>query len=97
MKLRTSTLLATNSKNAHKHSYREDFRSLGVLEGFRGGNRCEIGEGVRGIYRARKQWTSGPRGRTSVYYSPAVKRLSSTSWYYSTVNPKGNVRSVYYS
>jgi hypothetical protein len=26
---------------------------------------CEMGEGVRGIYRVRKQRTSGPKGRTS--------------------------------
>jgi hypothetical protein len=28
----------------------------------KGENGCEMGEGVMGIYRARKQWTSGPKG-----------------------------------
>ena len=38
-------------------------------------NGCEMGEGVRGIYRARKQQTSGPRGIRPVLLSSSLKAV----------------------
>jgi hypothetical protein len=50
-------------------------------------------EGKRGIYRDKKQRTFGPRGCVRSFYT-AVQRLSRTSKYYPTINPKNSIRPV---
>ena len=50
--------------------------SMGAKRGVYGQIGCEMGERVRGIYRAKKQWTFGSRGVHPVLLHSGPKAVS---------------------